>query len=370
MAINFNKVSIRFKASSLIVFLVLIFCSCRQSENKDVLRLVAQPLNVSQYIDTASMLYTVLEYTPDCIIGRLQQLLVNDDYIFVVNYRPNVVYMFDRSGKFIRQIGKLGRGPQEYLSIQNIDVNQEQQEIMVYDSKLGKVMIYDYAGKLLRTFRNDASGDIVQLSPSLYAIQNFFDNAKIPQNPKVVVMDSSGKIIKTFIHKPDDINKDSGGVPVSDGFFSKNKSGVYYIPYGEDKIYRLSLEGFTNEEILSLGIQAYMMPMHVTSEEYFKLQGQKLGPLGELCVTDEGVFTATLNFDNLGVLFIGSLESSEKVMGIAMESPDLPGTPVNTYHDYFIGLISAADAFQFKDKFPNIEEDANPVVVFFKYKLP
>lgn len=113
-----------------------------------------------------------------------------------------------------------------------------------------------------------------------------------------------------------------------------------------------------------------MMPIHISSEEYFKLQGQKLGPLGGLCVTDEGVFTATLNFDNLGVLFIGTLEESVKVMGIAMESPDLPGTPVTTYRDYFVGLISAADASQFKNKFPNIEEDANPLVVFFKYKLP
>lgn len=358
------------KVLSLIICSVLIFSSCRRAEKKDVMKLVAQPLDVSRYIDTASMQYTVLEYTPDCIIGRLQQLLVNDDYIFVVNYRPNVVYMFARSGKFIRQIGKLGRGPQEYLSIQNIDVNQDQQEITVYDAKLGRAMTYNYAGKLLRAFKNDASGDIVQLSPALYGMQHFFDNEKIPQNPKIIVVDSTGKVVETFIHKPDDINKDSGGVPVSDGFFSKNKTGVYYIPYGEDKLYRLSYSGVKNEEILSLGIQAYMMPIHISSEEYFKLQGQKLGPLGGLCVTDEGVFTATLNFDNLGVLFIGTLEESVKVMGIAMESPDLPGTPVTTYRDYFVGLISAADASQFKNKFPNIEEDANPLVVFFKYKLP
>lgn len=141
------------KVLSLIICSVLIFSSCRRAEKKDVMKLVAQPLDVSRYIDTASMQYTVLEYTPDCIIGRLQQLLVNDDYIFVVNYRPNVVYMFDRSGKFIRQIGKLGRGPQEYLSIQNIDVNQDQQEITVYDAKLGRAMTYNYAGKFLRAFK-------------------------------------------------------------------------------------------------------------------------------------------------------------------------------------------------------------------------
>ena len=353
----------------------MTFIACQPSKSdKDVIRQATQNLDIQKYIDTTSVQYVILENTPKCIVGTVVQLAITDSCIFIVNYQPRAIYMFAHDGEYIRQIGKQGRGPWEYLSIENIDVDESKKEIVLYDGQTCRALRYNYNGDFLASFECNTHpyGEIIKLNDTLYALQNNFNNPDIPQNPKILIINDTGKIINSFIQRPKDVDKESD-VPTSSGFFTKNKLNVYYIPYGEDKLYKLSPDGQKNEAILSLGIQAYMMPMNLTWEEFERIKKIKLGPLGGLCITDEGTFATGLNFDNKDVQYIGNLKDGVQLVGWPSAlSSAWPGliTPQTTYRDCFVGIKSAAEAIQCKDKFPNLAEDANPIIVFFKYKLP
>lgn len=124
---------------------------------------------------------------------------------------------------------------------------------------------------------------------------------------------------------------------------------------------------------LRMFIVLCLVPMDISQEEYEKIRAVKCNPVSDLCITDEGVFTADVHFyDNGGVQIIGTLKDNILLAGNPSADADAWPGMINretTYRNYFVGLMSAAEAAGFKDKFPDMAEDANPVVIFFKYKL-
>jgi len=60
--------------------------------------------------------------------------------------RADEIFIFDKSGQFLRKISEIGRGPGEYTFITGFDVSSDFDQIMVHDSKVRKVVVYDTAG--------------------------------------------------------------------------------------------------------------------------------------------------------------------------------------------------------------------------------
>jgi len=87
-------------------------------------------LKVSLFADT--VFYIPLETTKESFIQFIEQVWMNDTVILLDS--GGKVLMFRQDGKFIRQIGKQGRGPGEYLSIFHFDVIRD----TVYISSSGR----------------------------------------------------------------------------------------------------------------------------------------------------------------------------------------------------------------------------------------
>lgn len=76
-------------------------------------------LKVSYFADTVS--YIPFETTKESFIQYIDQLWMNDSVI-IINNMGGGLLMFRQNGKFLRKIGKNGRGPGEYGSILHFDV--------------------------------------------------------------------------------------------------------------------------------------------------------------------------------------------------------------------------------------------------------
>jgi hypothetical protein len=117
----------------MIIALVLVSCSGKKAnpDNKSEVhsKVATQILNlpesgedtlkVSYFADT--VIYIPLETTKRSLIKYIDQLWMNDSVI-LINNGGDVLLMFKQNGKFIRQIGKPGRGPGEYGVIYHFDV--------------------------------------------------------------------------------------------------------------------------------------------------------------------------------------------------------------------------------------------------------
>ncbi len=66
-----------------------------------------------------------LETNENSLVGTLNAGIVNDDRIYIFDFKQQILLSFDLTGKFIRQIGQRGAGPSEYLEIRDFCVTND-----------------------------------------------------------------------------------------------------------------------------------------------------------------------------------------------------------------------------------------------------
>ncbi|MDR2026154.1 MAG: 6-bladed beta-propeller [Prevotellaceae bacterium] len=85
----------------------------------------------------------MLEEHDDALIGEIQWIQAFDSYILIFDFViAQKLLVFDKNGKFLRQIGKRGRGPGEYIQITDFCIDPERREIYLLDAGSRKVLKY------------------------------------------------------------------------------------------------------------------------------------------------------------------------------------------------------------------------------------
>ena len=99
--------------------------------------------------------YIPLEFTPECPIklGTANwDIYFSSTNIFVLS---NLIYRFDRNGKYLNRIGAKGHGPGEYVRANFFTVDTVARRVYLY-SDGGQTIVYNYDGKHIRTLRLEA----------------------------------------------------------------------------------------------------------------------------------------------------------------------------------------------------------------------
>ncbi len=94
----------------------------------------------------------IIRFTTDTslIIGNISEVVESENNLFVI--ADNKILEFTKSGEFIQQIGKQGKGPGEYLSPQTLDVDKVDQQIYVMDYFGRKMLRYNFDGSFYDKF--------------------------------------------------------------------------------------------------------------------------------------------------------------------------------------------------------------------------
>jgi hypothetical protein len=149
------------KGSYLFLLLsVLLVSSCGRSSTIEETYTPTFPyyIDMEKYFDNRNTMplstlgkeleYIALETSPDCSIDRISELWLNDSLIVVSTIVQ--VYLFDRSGKFIRKIGSYGRGPGEYSLVSSLNVDQFNNLIRI--NEMRRMHTFDFNGNFLSSF--------------------------------------------------------------------------------------------------------------------------------------------------------------------------------------------------------------------------
>ncbi len=88
----------------------------------------------------------ILEQQQDSYLSEIQNVILYDDKFYVLDGRKKAVLVFDRNGKYIRQIGRTGRGPGELLLPRDFAIDKNSGTIEILDSQQNKVIKYTATG--------------------------------------------------------------------------------------------------------------------------------------------------------------------------------------------------------------------------------
>jgi hypothetical protein len=213
--------------------------------------------------------YIPLETNNNVLIGnRFSQPKLTNDYIFIQT--GGVLFQFDKKGKFIRKINKLGQGPQE-CSVRDFGIDEKNQLIYIFDNWNLGIYIFNFLGKYVKTIRNPFSNESDGNSPSHMGsdVQGnllfSFDNGQGQTKYKYVSVNSVGKII---YKSPNYIRytlkekvRDRSVLPLP--IYEYNKSNYYKYCYN-DTIFKI------NADYSCTPVYILNLPNKITLEEDMK----------------------------------------------------------------------------------------------------
>ena len=334
--------------------------------------------------------FVKLETTEDNLIGGISQILFVNNKIIVVDFDVSkTITVYDESGKYLNNIGKLGQGPGEYAYLGHVFLTPDRSTVVVVDMGSGNLKYFGLDGNFIKSvkfpfwfsrceFIND------NIIAGHYSGGNMVQKNNVSYKPQLVITDLKGNILSSGFQS----------------FYSKNFASttfmpllkfdneVIYCPPFSDTIYHVSEKGLC--PLYHLNIQRaspIIIDNNTTDnswEEYKENNPFFNGEIIEL--KDVTMINISERYKNWSRFIIYS-KKQDKIFGCTgtLSNPffRIFSVPKARYKDDMIvvderasNIIANRNIFyQLGEKnivdklFKDLTEDNNPVLFFYKIKV-
>ena len=360
------------------------------------------PVSAEEWI--GEMMFVPLETNDNCYLASRMWYDVSETNIAVSS--NNTIHIFDRSGKHLNSFKKEGKGPGEYTRIYNIRLMPKTREVMVLN-RYREIIVYDFLGNVTKQIPLKFMVlDVVPVDSDIFACYHgrmtrayiktedpdFDESSSLFE---VLFVDDSGNQVSEYMKFKYPIL----GSFVSGDFTGGEALGMYYLnpAYGLNIYqvgpgdhfelkYRFDYLDYSLDTSL-LNDKAFMKSEKANSN----LKGYK--NLDHLCMNENSIMFWAPNIDgdqfgfrlinrksgNQRSIFMDSLQNFGYFYGIPIEFSK------NSFGNWFIQKTEAIDMLECLeslspeqkkilsrskgfDRLDRLEEDDNPVMVFYKVK--
>ncbi len=157
-------------------------------------------VNVSEVFSSVD--FIKLETAKEGLLSWPAEIQIVDDYLIIFD-GTRKIYVYTKDGKFVRQIGRFGRGPGEYVQLADVIVDKQNHLIEIYEDFTRRILVYDFNGKFLRTntgfvassIGKDNKGNYLYFS-EYYGLHG--KDVKEPLDTEVLLADAKGNTLSTF----------------------------------------------------------------------------------------------------------------------------------------------------------------------------
>jgi hypothetical protein len=263
----------------------LIFCFCiiflfgcekRINTNEIIGYDITDGIEKDEHIFLSSIAeeisYIPLETNSECLITRIGGIVFTDHYILVSD-DLNQLFLFNHEGKFLRQIGKKGHGPFEYVHTSDALFSENGEEIFLFDGATLKLIKFNSStGKGIKEVR------INRFVPRNFKLLNdtilafYCSAASFPffgSYYHVFLMNTNLEIIDSLFHSPELLTEDLGlrnwGLTGS----YKRDDKLFFWDSDSDTIYSLDQERRL-AGIFELKYDKYKMPASIIQKQDFE----------------------------------------------------------------------------------------------------
>jgi|GEM_PF-3121057 hypothetical protein len=138
----------------LIISLTLLILSCKPRKiDNEVIKsleftiLKINPKQVQKDNNKISLFSNSIKYIPletqdSILVGSIDKIVTRNNKIYILDKMTETIFCFNiENGKFLYKLNKKGNGPNEYFSVMDFNVNEDE-EIVIYSSNQG-LLFYD-----------------------------------------------------------------------------------------------------------------------------------------------------------------------------------------------------------------------------------
>lgn len=146
---------------------------------------VIQIPNADEYID--SVKYIKLSTSIDCYLKNISKVFFDNNHIIVYDSGLSEIFIFDIDGNYTRKIAKKGKSEGEYITISNVNYNEVDNILIIYDNISKKLIHYDLNGTVLKVINNFCDNAII------FDIINLPNNNYLCYMPYITIKDVGEK---------------------------------------------------------------------------------------------------------------------------------------------------------------------------------
>lgn len=283
------------KTLSAVIILIVLLPSCVERGQKsetsaEIIAKVEVPesgksFDVSQMADLEKVI--PLETAEDVLIGTIDKLEMDDSHIVIMDKRMRAVWLFGTDGRFVRKIGRLGNGPKEYVSLDDMCFDKESRTVWIWD-RIKQVMLeYDLTGELLKEVATGFSSNVFAKTKDGFWL--YYSYLKNPDNSTLILVDETmNHLVKGYFP-----TKEPFPVSMRSGFTSWGGKEYFYFPQS-NVLY--SLDGTDARPYIEFDFGEQTLPysriMQMSEVEYKAMvsSGSYMGDLTNVRLSDKYCF--------------------------------------------------------------------------------
>jgi hypothetical protein len=390
-----KKPSAMKKALSIIIVYVIAahfnFLYSQQLPTLDLVAAIDNPTKIVLSDFISDLTYVKLETTPDCLINANPNVKLLNNLIIITT--PQQCLVFDRkSGAFIREIGRYGRGPGEYRSA-SLGFLDEPSSLVYFMGWNGDLQKYSINGKFLGSLPiPDYNGGFEAPSmPDRYTyldknsfVCNFM-NINGNEKKSLMIISNKGEIVK-IIPNRNLVKNVKTAVNTGRVSFHHFNNSTFYQEFYNDSVFKISSGSISPYLIIKRGkyrppYESLWWPIEKSKQANLILQPRYL-EASRFLIFDFNYIFSQINFFALYDKASKSLKITANLTGIKNDFDgfvDLSFKSINEKEELSC-LIQSQDAIKWFDgnkatvlqpeiqKLKSIGLGDNPIVVIAKFK--
>ncbi|MDR1373084.1 MAG: 6-bladed beta-propeller [Dysgonamonadaceae bacterium] len=124
---------------SLVVISFIFGCNNRNGNNTALEVINVNPTTAEEYINLSEIVDSVhcirLWVDSGDVMGRVNEILIKQKYIYAKDATQQQIFVFDKEGKFVAKLAKNGDGPDEYNGFKAFFVDDEEKYVEIITGK-------------------------------------------------------------------------------------------------------------------------------------------------------------------------------------------------------------------------------------------
>lgn len=355
-----------------------------QSMEDTVLIDFSKELNKVNFSELISDEFKVvqLESTENSLIGHVNKVLFQDEYIFVFDWHmAKSIFMFSNSGKFIRKIGESGPGPEELEGPSDFFIDDN----LIYILDMGiNIKIFNFEGEFVKSQRVDSIGAVNFIKLSGAEIYGFI-GGNADHNLKITNGDFN--VIHSYFPYQ---NRDLDKIIINPLYRNESDGKIIYRRNLNDTLYQITSKGdLMPYRFFDFGDKSIRNTQIDPATEKGEILQYKTGSSAQIQFYRESNLAGYLVFeiDNQYWITIHSkLSGKTKIFKYTSFINDLTfekrSYPIGVDKDYFVYVIEPEFLLEgieknsengnavhpkIKEIVNQIQEDSNPILLYVKF---
>lgn len=374
----------------LLVLLLTTIFSCKREKLSDenIMQIVVNPiegdivLSEDKYFSDCNII--ALESTDESLVSNINSVMYSKEFIAIFDLQIEQLVLFNHRGEFIRRINRKGRGPQEYISISCVAIDESNRRFIIYDDMTERLIFYSYDGLYLGEQKHELLIDeMIVRDGNLYV--TYHHTSKNHQDwCGVIPLDgksSTASVVLPFT-TTQKTNYGMGGATVS-----INADGVLVTQRFDNTIYEIKNSTLTPKYTLDFGEYNIKKILEATNEtQLSRMLSDYVYAIVNMVETDNYLAFTT----NQGHPIIYDKHSRNVQVCATLRIPGMPIStsaidPINNGYNKIMSVYDVSQLLKIKDlikRHPeiklenekikniidNIDENSNPIIIIYTLK--